>query len=123
MYPSLVFKSSFVSFFFLFFISLPFLFILVFLSCLETSFLSVFLAIFPDVVETSSNLASDAAGVAGHTAPKSADAGIPAHDLAPANAGEVVETHPQIDANAPLQLIREICNRVSYPHASKFLRG
>jgi hypothetical protein len=77
------------------------------------------LAIFPDVVETSSNLASDAAGVAGHRAPKSADAGIPAPDLAPANAGEVVETRPQVDANAPSQLIREICNRVSYPHASK----
>jgi hypothetical protein len=77
------------------------------------------LAIFPDVVETSSNLASDAAGVAGHTAPKSADSGIPAPDLAPANAGEVVETRPQLDANAPLQLIREICNRVSYPRASK----
>jgi hypothetical protein len=60
----------------------PFLFILVFLLCLESSFLS-------------------------------------APDLAPANAGEVVETRPQVDANAPSQLIREICNRVSYPRASK----
>jgi len=77
------------------------------------------LAIFPDVVETTSNLASDAAGVAAHTAPEAADAGTPAPDLAPANAGEVVETRPQVDANAPSQLIREICNRVSYPHASK----
>jgi hypothetical protein len=59
------------------------------------------LAIFPDVVETSSNLASDAP------------------DWAPANAGGVVETRPQVDANAPSQLIREICNRVSYPRASK----
>jgi hypothetical protein len=77
------------------------------------------LAIFPDVVDTPSNLASDAAGVAAHTAPKSADAGTPAPDLAPANAGEVVETCPQVDANAPSQLIREICNRMSYPCASK----
>jgi hypothetical protein len=77
------------------------------------------LAVFPDVVEISSSLASDAAGVAGHMAPESADAGIPAPDLAPANAGEVVETHPQVDADAPSQLIREICNRVSYPRASK----
>ena len=59
------------------------------------------MAIFPDVVETSSNLASDAP------------------DLAPANAGGVVETCPQVDANAPSQLIREICNHVSYPRASK----
>jgi len=77
------------------------------------------LAIFPDVVETPSNLASAAAGVAGHPAPKSADAGTPAPDLAPANVGEVVETRPQVDANAPLQLIREICHRMSYPRASK----
>jgi len=68
----------------------------------------------PDVVETSSNLAVDAAGVAGHMAPKSADAGITAPDLAPADAGEVEETCPQVVAD-----IREICNRVSYPHASK----
>jgi hypothetical protein len=77
------------------------------------------LAIFPDVVETTRNLASDAAGVAAHMAPKAADTGTPAPDLAPANAGEVVETRPQVDANAPSQLIREICNRVSYPRASK----
>jgi len=77
------------------------------------------LAIFPDVVETTSNLASDAAGVAAQTAPKAADTGTPAPDLAPENAGEVVETRPQVDANAPSQLIREICNRVSYPRASK----
>jgi hypothetical protein len=73
----------------------------------------------PDVVETSSNLAVDAAGVAGHMAPKSADAGITAPDLAPADAGEVEEMRPQVVADAPSQLIREICNRVSYPHASK----
>jgi hypothetical protein len=77
------------------------------------------LAIFPDVAETYSNLASDAAGVAGHMAPESADAGIPAPDLASANAGEVEETHPQVVADAPSQLIREICNCVSYPRASK----
>ena len=61
----------------------------------------------------------DAAGVAGHTAPESADAEITAPDLAPADAGEVVEMRPQVVADAPSQLIREICNRVSYPHASK----
>jgi hypothetical protein len=77
------------------------------------------LAIFPDVVESTTNLASDAAGVAAHMAPEAADTGTPAPDLTPANVGEVVETHPQIDANAPLQLIREISNRVSYPRASK----
>ena len=77
------------------------------------------MAIFPNVVETSSNLASDVAGVAGHTAPELADAGIPAPDLAPANAGVVEETRPQVVADAPLQLTREICNRVSYPRASK----
>jgi hypothetical protein len=77
------------------------------------------LAIFPDVVESSSNLASDAAGVAGHTAPKSPDARIPAPDLTPADVGEVEETCPQVVADAPSQLIREICNRVFYPHASK----
>jgi len=43
----------------------------------------------------------------------------PAPDLTPENVGEVVETHPQVDANAPSQLIREICNRVSHPCASK----
>jgi hypothetical protein len=77
------------------------------------------LDIFPDVVETARNLASDAAGVAAHMAPEAADTGTPAPDLAPANAGEVVETRPQVDANAPSQLIREICNCVSYLHASK----
>jgi hypothetical protein len=78
------------------------------------------LAIFPDVVETTSNLASDAAGVAAHMAPEAADAGTQAPELAPAtNAGEVVETRPQVDANAPSQLIREICNCLSYPRASK----
>jgi cobalamin biosynthesis Mg chelatase CobN len=77
------------------------------------------LAIFPDVVESTTNLASDAAGVAAHMAPEAADTGTAAPDLTPANVGEVVETHPQIDANAPLQLIREISNRVSYPRASK----
>jgi cobalamin biosynthesis Mg chelatase CobN len=43
--------------------------------------------------------------------------------LTPANVGEVAETRPQVDANAPLQLIREICNRVSYPRASKSSSG
>ncbi len=81
------------------------------------------MAIIPDVLETTSNLASDAAGVAAHMAPEAADTGTPAPDLAPANAGEVVETRPQVDANAPLQLIREICNRVSYPRASKSSSG
>ena len=51
----------------------------------------------------------------------------PAPDLTPANVGEVVETCPQVDApvdaNAPSQLIREICNRVSYPRASKSSSG
>jgi hypothetical protein len=61
----------------------------------------------------------DAAGVAGHTAPESADAEITAPDLAPADAGEVVEMRPQVVADAPSQLIREICNRMSYPHARK----
>ncbi len=42
-----------------------------------------------------------------------------APDLTPENVGEVVETRPQVDANAPSQLIREICNRMSYPRASK----
>ncbi len=64
-------------------------------------------------------MAVDAAGVAGHTAPESADAGIPAPDLAPADAGEVEEMCPQVVSDAPSQLIRKICNRVSYPHASK----
>jgi hypothetical protein len=68
------------------------------------------LAIFPDVVETTSNLASDAAGVAAHMAPEVADAAAP--DLAPANACEVVETRPQVDSNAP-------SHHVSYPRASK----
>jgi hypothetical protein len=31
----------------------------------------------------------------------------------------VEEMRPQVVADAPSQLIREICNRVSYPHASK----
>ncbi len=77
------------------------------------------MGILPDVVKTPSNLASDVAGVAGHMAPESADARTQAPDLAPANAGEVVETRPQVEANAPSQLIREICNCVSYPRASK----
>jgi cobalamin biosynthesis Mg chelatase CobN len=47
----------------------------------------------------------------------------PAPDLTPANVGEVVETRPQVDANAPSQLIREICYRVSYPRASKSSSG
>jgi hypothetical protein len=34
-------------------------------------------------------------------------------------AGDVVETRPQVDADATLQLIREICNHVSYCRASK----
>jgi hypothetical protein len=77
------------------------------------------LAIFPDVVESTRNLSSDAVGVAAHMAPEAADTGTPTPDLAPANVGEVVETRPQVDANAPSQLIRKICNRVSYPRASK----
>jgi hypothetical protein len=75
--------------------------------------------IFPDVVETSSNLAVDAAGVAGHMAPESADAGIPEPDLSPVDAGEVEETRPQVVGDAPSQLIKEICNCVTYTHASK----
>jgi hypothetical protein len=51
----------------------------------------------------------------------------PAPDLTLANVGEVVETRPQVDAlvdaNAPSQLIREICARVSYPRASKSSSG
>jgi len=47
----------------------------------------------------------------------------PAPDLTPENVGEVVETRPQVDANAPSQLIREICARVSYPRASKSSSG
>jgi hypothetical protein len=61
----------------------------------------------------------DAARVAGHTAPESADAGITAPDLGPVDAGEVEETHPQVVADAPSQLIKELCNCISYPHASK----
>jgi hypothetical protein len=75
--------------------------------------------IFRDVVETSHNLPVDAAGVPGHTAPKSADAAITATELAPVDAGEVEETRPQVVADGPLQLIRDICNRVSYPRATK----
>jgi hypothetical protein len=66
--------------------------------------------IFRDVVETSHNLAVDAAGVAGHMAPKSADAAIIAPELAPVDAGEVEETHPQVVADCPSQLIRDVCN-------------
>ena len=120
MYPSLVFEFSFVSFLFTFFS-----FYVHFYSSLS-SFYAVkplsylfFGYIFPDVVETSSNLAVDAAGVAGHMAPESAGAGIPAPDLAPVDAGEVEEMHPQVVGDAPSQLIKEICNCVSYPHASK----
>ncbi len=40
-----------------------------------------------------------------------------------ANVSEVVETRPQVDANAPSQLIREIAARVSYPRASKSSSG
>jgi len=47
----------------------------------------------------------------------------PAPNLTPENVGEVVETRPQVDANAPSQLIREICARVSYPRASKSSSG
>jgi hypothetical protein len=36
----------------------------------------------------------DAAGVAGHTAPESADAAITTPELAPVDAGEVEEMHP-----------------------------
>ena len=43
--------------------------------------------------------------------------------MTPENVGEVVETRPQVDANAPSQLIRKICNRVSYPRASKSSSG
>jgi len=66
--------------------------------------------IFHDVVETSHNLAVDAAGVAGHLAPKSADAAITAPELAPVDAGEVEEMQPQVVADGPSQLIRDVCN-------------
>jgi hypothetical protein len=58
-------------------------------------------------------LAVDAARVAGHTAPESADAGITAPDLGLVDAGEVEETHPQVVADAHSQLIRELCNCIS----------
>jgi hypothetical protein len=78
--------------------------------------------IFRDVVETSHNLAVDA-GVAGHMAPESADAAITAPELAPVDAGEVEEMRPQVVADGPSQLIRDICNHVSYPCATGKLRG
>jgi hypothetical protein len=52
-------------------------------------------------------------------APESADAAITAPELTPGDAGDVEETHPQVVADDPLQLIRDICNHVSYPHATK----
>jgi hypothetical protein len=63
-------------------------------------------------------LAVDAAGVAGNMAPKSADAAITAPET-PGDAGDVEETCPQVVADGPSQLIRDICNRISYPHATK----
>jgi len=75
--------------------------------------------IFRDVVETSRNLPVDAAGVAGHMAPKSAEIAITARELAPVDAGEVEEMRPQVVADGPLQLIRDICNHFSYPCATK----
>jgi hypothetical protein len=79
----------------------------------------LFGCIFRDVVETSRNLAVDAAGVVGNVAPESADAAITAPQLAPGDAGDVEESHPQVVADDPLQLIRDICNCVSYPRATK----
>jgi hypothetical protein len=115
MYPSLAFEFSFVSFFFTSysFHDHSYSLLSTFYAFKLLSYL-FFGYVFPDVVETSSNLAVDAVGVAGHMAPESADVGITAPDLAPADAGEVEETCPQVVAD-----IREICNRVSYPHASK----
>jgi len=49
-------------------------------------------------------LAVDDVGVAGHTAPESADAAITAPELAPVDAGEVEEMHPQVVADGPSQL-------------------
>jgi len=54
------------------------------------------LAIFPDVVESTRNLASDAAGVAAHMAPEAADTGTPAPDLAPANVARVWQGRKQL---------------------------
>jgi hypothetical protein len=64
-------------------------------------------------------LAVDAAGVAEHMASESTDAAITAPELVPVDAGEVEEMRPQVVAGGPLQLIRDICNHVSYPHATK----
>ncbi len=75
--------------------------------------------IFHNVVETSHNLAVDAAGVAGNMAPESADAAITAPELAPGDAGDVEEICPQVVADGPSKLIRDICNRISYPRATK----
>jgi hypothetical protein len=84
-------------------------------------------------------LATDDAGDAGKTAPESAtddagdagktvsvgdvddaaDAAITAPELDTDDAGDAEETHPQLVADGPLQLIRDICNRISYPHVTK----
>jgi len=39
--------------------------------------------------------------------------------LATDDAGDVEETRPQLVADGPSQLIRDICNCISYPHATK----
>jgi len=52
-------------------------------------------------------------------ASKSADAAITAPEYAPGDGGDVEEMHPQAVADGPSQLIRDICNSVSYPRATK----
>jgi hypothetical protein len=86
--------------------------------------------IFVNVVETSPNLAVDAAGDVGKAAPVSATdnadvvgkmAPILATDAADAadEAGNGEETRPQLVTDGPAQVIRDICNHVSYPWATK----
>jgi hypothetical protein len=86
--------------------------------------------IFCNVVETSPNLAVDAADVVGKMAPilatddagdagkiapkwevdDAADVAKTAPELATDDAGDAEETHPQLVADGPLQLIGNICS-------------
>jgi len=95
--------------------------------------------IFCNVVETTPNLAVDAADVAGKTAPvlatddagdagntvpvgdadDAADAAKKAPELATDDADDAKEKRPQLFADGPSQLIRDVCNNVSYPCATK----
>jgi hypothetical protein len=83
--------------------------------------------IFFNVVETSPNLAVDAAGDVGKAAPVSAtDNADVVGKMAPILATDAVdeagngeETRPQLVTDGPAQVIRDICNHVSYPWATK----